>query len=75
MEFAREKHALFDKWCAASKTTTFKTLKELVLLEDIKSCVSENLVVHLNEQKVMSLLAAAMLADKFVLTHHIFLLW
>lgn len=59
VEFARDKRALFEKWCAANKTTTFEALRELVLLEDFKSCVSENLVVHLNEQKVMSLSAAA----------------
>lgn len=39
------------------------------MLEDFKNCVSENLVVHLNEQKVVCLSNAAVLADEFVLTH------
>lgn len=60
---------LFDKWCAASRVTTFEQLRELLLLEDFKSCVSENIVVYLNEQKVLSLTDAAVLADEFVLTH------
>lgn len=68
-EFAREKTVLFDKWCAASRVTTFEQLRELLLLEDFKSCVSENIVVYLNEQKVLSLTDAAVLADEFVLTH------
>lgn len=69
VEFAREKRTLFDKWCASNKTTTFEQLKEQVLLEDFKSSVSENLVIHLNEQKVVSLSLAAVMADEFVLTH------
>lgn len=69
VEFAREKQNLFEKWCTASKATTFEALKELVLLEDFKSSVTETLIVHLNEPKVKSLSAAAVLADEFILTH------
>ncbi len=69
VEFAREKRILFDKWCFSSKITTLEQLQELILLEDIKNCVPENLVVHLNEQKVACLSNAAVLADEFVLTH------
>ncbi len=39
VEFAREKIILFEKWCFAIKITTFEELRELVLLEDFKSCV------------------------------------
>lgn len=69
VEFAREKRVLFEKWCSSSKTTTFEQLQELILLEDLKSCLPEAVVVHLNEQKVTSLLDAAIGADEFVLTH------
>lgn len=69
MEFAREKGILFDKWCTASKVKDFSELRELVLLEDFKGCLTECVVVYLNEQKVMSLSHAAVLADEFVLTH------
>ncbi len=61
--FARDKKKLLEKWCATSKTTTFDQLQELFLLEDFKNCLPGNLVTYLNEQKVNSLLAAAVLAN------------
>lgn len=69
VEFTREKSALLDKWCSASKVDDFASLRELILLEDFKSCLPEHVVVYLNEQKVSSLSHAAVLADEFVLTH------
>uniref|UniRef100_A0A671PSE2 CCHC-type domain-containing protein n=1 Tax=Sinocyclocheilus anshuiensis TaxID=1608454 RepID=A0A671PSE2_9TELE len=69
VEFAREKGVLFDKWCTASKVSDFDSLRELILLEEFKGCVSERVVVYLNEQKVTTLSHAAVLADEFVLTH------
>lgn len=66
--FARDKRMLLDKWCAASKTTTFDQLQEMFLLEDFKSGLPDNLVTYLNEQKVNSLSAAAVLADEYTLT-------
>ncbi len=69
VEFAREKGMLFDKWCAASKVNDFNALRELVLLEEFKSCLPERVVVYLNEQKVTSMSQAAVLAEEFVLTH------
>lgn len=44
-------------------------LRELVLMEDFKKCLSEHIVVYLNEQKVSKLSSAAVLADEFVLSH------
>ncbi len=70
-EFAREKTILFEKWCAANKISTFEQLKELILVEEFKNCVTEKIVVHLNEQKVTSLTEAAIFADEFVLTHKV----
>ncbi len=74
VEFAREKGVLFDKWCTASKASDFDSLRELMLLEEFKGCLSERVVVYLNEQKVTTLSHAAVLADEFVLTHYIFFL-
>lgn len=68
VQFARDKRALLEKWCAASKTTTFEQFQELILLEDFKNCFSDNLVIYLNEQKVKSLSEAAVLADEYILT-------
>lgn len=39
-----------------------------MLLEEFKQCLPER-IVYLNEQKVMSLAEAAVLADEFALTH------
>lgn len=55
-----------DKWCTASKVTNFVQLRELVLLEEFKTCLPEKVVVYLNEEKVDSLSKAAVLADEFV---------
>ncbi len=67
--FARDKKMLLERWCAASKTTTFDQLHELFLLEDFKNGLPGNLVTYLNEQKENSLSAAAVLADEYMLTH------
>lgn len=48
---------------------TLDQLQELLLLEDFKRSIPENVVVHLNEQKVANLFDAAVFADEFVLTH------
>ncbi len=40
-EFARDKANLFDRWCAANKVDTLEQLKELILLEEFKNCLSE----------------------------------
>ncbi len=69
VEFAREKGTLFDKWSTACKACDFESLRELILLEDFKKCLPERIVVYINEQKVTKLSSAAVLADKFVLTH------
>lgn len=60
---------MFDTWSNASKADDFVSLRELILLEEFKSCLPERVVVYLNEQKVDSLSQAAVLADEFVLTH------
>ncbi|XP_029945218.1 uncharacterized protein LOC115386902 [Salarias fasciatus] len=60
---------LFDRWCSATKTTSFDALRELVLLEDFKNCLPERILIYLNEQRVCTLQQAAISADEFALTH------
>ena len=36
-EFGREKENLFDRWCQSSKVTDFDQLRELILLEEVKT--------------------------------------
>ncbi len=62
MEFAREKKALFEKWCLSTKITTLEDLQELILL-DFKNSLPQSIVVHLKEQKVSKLFDTAILAD------------
>ncbi len=45
MEFACEKDSLFEKWCVASKVNTFKQLKELILMEEFKNCISTEMTL------------------------------
>ena len=69
VEFAREKETLFDRWCMATGCDTFASLRDLVLVEEFKNSLPDRLVGYVTEQKVASLAQAAVLADKFVLTH------
>ena len=69
LDFAREKGMLFDRSCAACKARDLASVRELMLLEEFKNCVSERTAVYLNEQKVTTLQQAATLADEFMLTH------
>uniref|UniRef100_A0AAY4D6X3 CCHC-type domain-containing protein n=1 Tax=Denticeps clupeoides TaxID=299321 RepID=A0AAY4D6X3_9TELE len=71
VEFAREKEALFNRWCVSSKVSTWEQLRELILLEEFKNCVPEAVATHLNDQKESTLAQAAICADEFVLTHKV----
>lgn len=68
-DFARKKSVLFDRWCVSSKATDLASMRELMLVEEFKNCVSERIAVHLSEQRVSSLQQAATLADEFALIH------
>uniref|UniRef100_A0AAQ4NYV1 Gypsy retrotransposon integrase-like protein 1 n=1 Tax=Gasterosteus aculeatus aculeatus TaxID=481459 RepID=A0AAQ4NYV1_GASAC len=69
VEFARDKESLFDRWCAANKTSTYEALRNQILLEDFKNHLPERIVMHLSENKVATLSQAAVLADEYALTH------
>ena len=69
VEFAREKSVLFDRWCNATDSVNVHQIRELILMEEFKSCLDERVVVYLNEQKIDSLDKAAVCADEFELTH------
>ena len=70
MEFAREKETLFNKWCASQQMgNNFDKLKQLILLEEFKKCVTTPIKTYLEEQKVTDLQRVASLADDYKLTH------
>lgn len=55
VEFARGKTILSVKWCVVTKATTLNQLRELILMEDING-LPDKVVVHLKEQKVLTLM-------------------
>ena len=70
-EFARDKEALFDRWCASKEVVKdFEKLRQLILVEEFKSCLPSNIKTYIDEQKADSLQQAAVLADDYSLTHH-----
>ena len=70
MEFAQQKEALFNRSCASQQVgNSFEKLKQLILLEEFKSCVPVKVKTYLEEQKVNELQRAATLADDYKLTH------
>jgi len=70
VEFARQKEALFNRWCISQQVgNSFEKLKQLILLEEFKSCVPVKVETYLEEQKVNELQRAATLADDYKLTH------
>ena len=73
LEFARQKEALFNRWCTSQQIdNSFEKLKQLILLEEFKSCVPINIKAYLEEQKVEELHRAATLSDDYKLTHQNF---
>ena len=73
LEFARQKETLFNRWCSSQQIgNSFEKLKQLILLEEFKSCVSANIKAYLEEQKVEELHRATTLSGNYKLTHQSF---
>ena len=69
VEFARQKEQCFDEWCRAKGVDNFSKLRELVLVEEFRSCVSREIKLYTEELKIDTLSAAAVAADEYVLSH------
>ena len=70
VEFARAKETLFDHWCTSKEVNgDFGRLRQLMLMEEFKSCVPSEIRTYLDEQKMESLHEVAMHADDYSLTH------
>ncbi|KAJ8049962.1 hypothetical protein HOLleu_02940 [Holothuria leucospilota] len=59
VEFAYQKERHFDRWCASKKVSTFDTLRQLVLVEEFKRCVNDDIKTHLEENKADNLKVVA----------------
>ena len=56
VEFARSKEKLFDRWCASQNVNgDFMKLREMLLIEEFKSCLPPEVKTYLDEQKVDTL--------------------
>ena len=69
IEFAHDKEILFDRWTTSCDANDFDNLRQLIILEEFKSCLPESVKAHLEEQQVREVHRAAVLADDYVLTH------
>ena len=71
LEFARQKERLFDRWLRAQEVSDFAGLRDLILLEEFKSCVHVDVKTYLEEQQITDIGKAAALADEYALSHKI----
>ena len=70
VEFAREKEDLFDQWFRSKKIPdSYDNLRQLILIEEFKECVHQDLRSHLEDKNVKTLEDAAVLSDTYTLTH------
>ena len=59
----------FDRWCNSREVgTDFEKLRQVILIEEFKRCVRDDIKTYLDEQKVENLAKAAAYADDYALT-------
>ena len=51
-EFAIQIEQLFDRWSSSLQVENFAQLREIILLEEFKRSVRQNVQLHLEEQRV-----------------------
>ena len=70
VEFVRRKEIALDRWIRSLKADhTFKALREVMLIEECKRCMSQEVRTYVNDRDVCDVKAAAILADGYELTH------
>ena len=69
LEFARDLSCYFARWCAALDVKDFDGLCDLIVLEQFKNTLPENIANYITDRKVETAAEAAALADEYVLTH------
>ncbi|XP_059815949.1 uncharacterized protein LOC132387591 [Hypanus sabinus] len=69
-EVTYDKCVYFDRWCAAEGVgEDFCCLRKMILIEELKDCVPDNVRRYPNEKKNKSISESAKLADEYALTH------
>ena len=70
VELANQTEVYFDRWCSAKKVVSdYEKLRQIVLIEQFKRCVHDDLKTYLDENNVETLHKMAVLADDYALTH------
>lgn len=70
VEFAHDKEVYFERWCTSRAVNSdFKKLKDLLLVEEFKRCVKDDIKSCLDEKDPSTLHEATKLADDYSLTH------
>ena len=71
LEYARVKTMAFKKWYTAQGVDTFEKLIDLMVLEEFKKSIPQDIRQYLNEHEVNKADEAAILADNYALTHRL----
>ena len=62
VEFAHEKEVYFDRWCNSREVgTDFEKLRQVILIEEFKRCVRDDIKTYLDEQKIENLAKAQLM--------------
>ena len=70
VEFSRQQEDHFDQWLRSKDIgKDFNDLRQLILIEQFKSCLFSDLKTHIDDKDVTSLNDAAILSDSYTLTH------
>ncbi|KAL2103158.1 hypothetical protein ACEWY4_000026 [Coilia grayii] len=69
VEFADELSLQFKRWCSSTKVESIEDLSNLVLVEQFKTCLPEDVAVYISEHQVATVSEAAVLADDYALVH------
>ena len=70
MGFAYDKALYFERWVTSKEVNgDYDQLRELMLMEEFKRTISEEIRTYLNEKDVATLQASAKLADEYALIH------
>ena len=70
VEFFRQKETYLNRWIAAKGIgTDYDKLRQLILIEEFKWCIHDNLKTFLNERQVDTGYEMATLAEEYTLTH------
>ena len=66
VEFGNEKEVYFERWYNSREVgTDIKKLRQVILIEEFKRCVRDDIYTYLNERKVKNLTKAAAYADDY----------